>query len=106
MVCQQVADNNSAAVCLHHTSSACHIQKISIPKCDGHTYIQTQNEVRSRISCLMLRHLAIMIFPREHTVFLKFDTKNLSTQLFITLVHVSVENTQPYLNMYMHIMVA
>ena len=55
------ADNNSAAMCVRRTSSARHIQKISILKCDGHTYIQMQNEMRSRISCLALRRSAIIM---------------------------------------------
>ena len=55
------ADNNSAAACTRCTSSACCTQKISIPKHDGHTYIQMQNEMQNRISCLMLRCSAIML---------------------------------------------
>ena len=55
------ADNNSAAMCVRRTSSARHIQKISILKCDGHTYTQMQNEMRSRISCLALRRSAIIM---------------------------------------------
>ena len=53
-------DNNGAAACVHHTSSMRRTQKI--PKHDQytyiHTYIQMQNEMRRRISCLTLRRLA------------------------------------------------
>ena len=38
------ADNNSAAACVRHTSSARSIQKISILKRDGHTYIHTDTK--------------------------------------------------------------
>ena len=31
-----------------------------------HTYIQTQNEMRSRISCLALRHSAIIHYVHVH----------------------------------------
>ena len=36
------------------------VHKISIPKRDRHTYIHTQNEIRSWISCLALRRSAII----------------------------------------------
>ena len=57
-------DNNNAAICARCTFNTRRVQKTSIPKHDGqtyvHTYRQTQNEMRSRISCLALRHSAII----------------------------------------------
>ena len=62
-------DNNSAAACARRTFSARRAQKISVPKRDGHTYIhtyiQTQNEMRSKISCLALRRSAIIIIVKS-----------------------------------------
>ena len=41
MHCGLPADDNSVAMCACRTSSAHHVQKISIPKRDGHTYVHT-----------------------------------------------------------------
>ena len=54
------ANNNSAAVCKRHTYSALLQTETSIPKREGHTHIQTQNERRSRIRRLGLRHSVII----------------------------------------------
>ena len=45
---QHAENTNARAQCI----------EINIPKRDGHTYIPTQNEMRSRISCLALRRSA------------------------------------------------
>ena len=54
LACKHAGNSNARAQCT----------EISIPKRDGHTYIHTyiptQNEMRSRISCFALRRSAIM----------------------------------------------
>ena len=57
---QHVRNTNAHALCI----------KICIPKRDGHTYIPTQNEMRSRISCLTLRRSAIIFMTVVHTKFM------------------------------------
>ena len=54
---------NNMAACMHCTFSARRVQKVSIHKRDRHTYtyIQTQNEMWSRISCLALRRSVITL---------------------------------------------
>ena len=58
---RSVHDNSAATSFAHAPSMHARAQctEISIPKRDGHTYIPTQNKMRSRISCLALRRSAI-----------------------------------------------
>ena len=64
---RDVHDNSAATSFAHapyvqhagNTDARAQCIKISIPKRDGHTYIPTQNKMRSRISCLVLRCSAI-----------------------------------------------